>query len=64
MLVADYLNGSLLAADPTGTRTTVTADGVFDGPSSVLPTQGRLGLPQGSLVVTERSGNRVSLLVP
>jgi hypothetical protein len=63
VLVDDYLNGSLLQIDPLGVVSATTPNGVFDGPSSVQPAQGRLGLPADALVVTERNANRVSLFL-
>ena len=64
VVVADYLNGSLVALDRRGGVVSSTRAYTFDGPSSVLPANGRLGLPQDALVVTERNANRVSLLLP
>jgi hypothetical protein len=64
ILVADYLNGGLVATDLNGARRGASPSGMFDGPSSVLPCAGRLGLPEGGLIVTERGGNRVSIWQP
>jgi hypothetical protein len=63
VLVDDYVNGSLLLVDDFGLVRGATPNGVFDGPSSVQPAQGRLGLPADALIVTERNLNRVSLYV-
>lgn len=64
ILVADYLNGKVIAVPSGGGRQLSSPDGSFDGPSSVQPALGRLGLPAHALIVTERNANRVSLLVP
>lgn len=64
VLVDDFLNGSLIQVSALGVVSAATPNGVFDGPSSVQPAQGRLGLPANALVVTERNANRVSLFVP
>lgn len=64
ILVADYINGSVAASDLNGKVRSATPNGTLQGPSSVLPTLGRLGLPDDALLVTERSGNRLALLRP
>ncbi len=38
-----------------------TALGAFDGPSSVLPAKGRLGLGWHDLLVTEKGANRLAV---
>jgi hypothetical protein len=64
IIAASYLAGGLRTFDLRGFTTGNTRAGVLDGPSSVLPTNGRLDLPSGALIVTERNANRVSLFIP
>ncbi|HKP56543.1 MAG TPA: hypothetical protein VJV78_07485 [Polyangiales bacterium] len=64
LVVADYLNGSVVECDLTVRQCTTTPNATFEGPSSVQRANGRLGLPQDALIVTERTGNRVSVLEP
>lgn len=64
ILAADTLGGSIRSFSVRGFENGSTPAGSFDGPSSVLPAQGRLGLPQDALVVTERNGGRVSVFTP
>jgi outer membrane protein assembly factor BamB len=63
-LLDDYLNGRVISVDATGRNRSGTPISTFDGPSSVQPAQGRLGLPQNALVVTERNAGRLSLFEP
>jgi hypothetical protein len=62
LLIADFLNGSIVACDPSGKVQGATPNALLEGPSSVQRANGRLGLPDGALVITERTANRVSVL--
>lgn len=61
ILLDDYLNGTVVALDARGQFQSHTANATFEAPSSVQPAEGRLGLPESALVVTEKTGNRVSV---
>lgn len=61
ILVDDFLTGRLVSLDGKGQYQNGTAANTFNGPSSVEPAQGRLGLSARALVVTERNANRVSV---
>lgn len=63
-LLDDYLNGQVISLDAAGRNRSGTPMNTFDGPSSVQPALGRLGLPQNALVVTERNAGRLSLFEP
>ena len=63
-LLDDYLNGKVIGLNAAAQQHSATPNNTFDGPSSVEPAQGRLGLSAGALVVTERGGNRVSVYEP
>ncbi|MDD9945701.1 MAG: hypothetical protein OXU20_31950 [Myxococcales bacterium] len=58
----DYLGGRLVLFDHEGNRLQRTGLNFLEAPSAVLPSLGRLGLPDGSWVVTERGGGRLSLV--
>ncbi len=60
ILVADYLGGKIRKYDLNG-RATGSVSGL-SGPSSVA--RARAPFPAGSLIVTERGANRVSLVTP
>jgi hypothetical protein len=64
ILAADALGGSIRSFDPRGFENGSTPPGSFDGPSAVLPAAGRLGLAEDALVITERTGGRVSAFTP
>lgn len=64
IVAASFLAGGLRTFDVRGWPTGNTRARVLDGPSSVLPSNGRLGLPSGALVVSERNAGRVSLFIP
>jgi hypothetical protein len=61
---ADSIGGSVRRFDFRGRESGSTAAASFDGPSAIAPAEGRLGLPEGAMVVTERFGGRVSMFVP
>lgn len=61
ILVADYLKGVIRSYDING-RSTGTVQAHFSGPSSVA--WARAPFPVGSIIVTERSGNKVTLVTP
>src|SRR5262249_26982800 len=64
ILVANFLFGAVDKLTPGGVDVLDTAPFGFNGPSSVTPAQGRLGLSGIDLVVTEKSANRVSVFHP
>lgn len=64
ILVANFLFGTVELLTPGGIDLFDTAAFTFDGPSAVLPAEGRLGFSQNDLLVTEKSGNRVAVFHP
>jgi hypothetical protein len=64
IFAADALVGSIRSFSPRGLENGSTPAGTFDGPSAVLPAEGKLGLPQDALVVSERNPGRVSVFTP
>lgn len=61
IFVANYLFGSVEALTSAGVDVLDTAAFTFAGPSSVLPTKGRLGFSQTDYLVTEKSANLLSV---
>lgn len=61
MAVADYTAGAIRSYDLNGNNTGTIATGL-NGPSSVQ--QARAPFPVGSLIVTQRGGNQVTLVTP
>ena len=61
ILLDDYLGGKVLAFDSKIQFLNATPNSTFNGPSSVQPAQGRLGLSSNAIIVTERGANRVSV---
>jgi hypothetical protein len=62
--VADFQGGAIRAYGLDGTVRGVTPLKLIANPSSVLPAQGRFGLGESDLVVTDKSANRVSVVHP
>jgi hypothetical protein len=61
ILVADYIGNAIRSYDLSG-RQTGTFRASLSGPSSVA--RARAPFPAGSLIITERGANRVSLVTP
>jgi hypothetical protein len=61
ILLDDFLGGKVLAFDSKIQFLNATPNSTFNGPSSVQPAQGRLGLSNNAVIVTERGANRVSV---
>ena len=61
--LADYLNGAIVATELDGNVQGATPTGGFNGPSSVQPTLGRLGLPSAAFLVTEKGADRLSVFL-
>ncbi|HVW26979.1 MAG TPA: hypothetical protein VHC69_16540 [Polyangiaceae bacterium] len=61
ILVANYLFGSVEALTSAGADVLDTAAFTFNGPSSVLPAMGRLGFGNDDYLVTEKSGNKLTV---
>ncbi len=64
ILVANYLFGAVQVLTPGGIDLFDTALFTFEGPSAIVPAEGRLGFSQNDLLVTEKSGNRVAVFHP
>ena len=61
VVVANFLAGSLEAYTPTGLRLGESAPGSFDGPSAVIPANGRLGFTSSDLLVAEKNANQLAV---
>jgi sugar lactone lactonase YvrE len=64
IFVANYLGGAITFLTPNGFDLFDTAGLGLNGPSSVVPAKGRLGLSNKDLIVTEKGANRVSVFHP
>jgi sugar lactone lactonase YvrE len=59
--VANYLLGTITGLTPAGVALLDTVAFGFNGPSSVLPAEGRLGFSNKDILITEKNANRLSV---